>query len=523
MGPKIDAEQILRSLNVSPPLGMIGQFLLAKAEAPLLASWPKQQLGQWILHFHPNLPVREIRSPAGTQVGWILGLAVDTEGRTLPPVWHLPFDCGQVDAAIRFESELNRLGGRFAAVYLTARGQRFYLDASGSLAAVYCEDRQVLASSCHLIPQIDGLQRNVALIQALGISHRDGYFPFGLTPWSRISRLLPNHYLDLSGWTTGRHWPKSSWANSAGHPEEAVRDIAVLVEAFIAGVAKETPLQVPLTAGNDSRMLLACSRPSLANIRFYTDAIPDFTARMDCTCGRRIAKRFGLDYSVRAWREATKEEIDDWLYRTGSSVVDRISRNTGTDEQSDRKCVTLLGLGGEVSRGFYWRPNDDPAFPLASRELLRRFSFPAVDILVKEAANWLSELPTANLFEKLDLFYLEQRLGCWAGPSMYGPVGSRFLAYAFNSRQIYDKMLSLPGDYRREGRLSKDLIRLKWPELLEFPFNEPLGLLKLERKARNCLAVAKRAVGNSGARRIKSVLISTLRKDEPPELLAKAH
>jgi hypothetical protein len=154
---------------------------------------------------------------------------------------------------------------------------------------------------------------------------------------------------------------------------------------------------------------------------------------------------------------------------------------------------------------------------------LRRFSFPAVDILVKGASNWLSELPTANLLEKLDLFYLEQRLGCWAGPSMYGPVGSRFLAYVFNSRQIYKKMLSLPADYRREGRLSKDLIRLKWPELLEFPFNEPLGLLKLERKARNWLAVAKRAIGNSGARRIKSVLISTLRKDEPPELLAKAH
>src|SRR5208283_5517592 len=117
------------------------------------------QLGQWILHWHPNLPVREIRSPAGTQVGWILGLAVDTEGRTLPPVWHLPFDCDEVDAAIRFESELNRLGGRFAAVFLASRSQRFYLDASGSLATVYCEDPQVLASSCQLIPQIENLER----------------------------------------------------------------------------------------------------------------------------------------------------------------------------------------------------------------------------------------------------------------------------------------------------------------------------------------------------------------------------
>ena len=151
------------------------------------------QLGQWILHWHPNLPVREIRSPAGTQVGWILGLAVDTEGRTLPPVWHLPFDCDDVAAADRFESELDCLGGRSAAVFLTSRSKRFYLDASGSLAAVYCQDRQAIASSCNLIPEIAEMQQDLALIRAFELSQRYGYFPFGLTPWFHITRLLPNH------------------------------------------------------------------------------------------------------------------------------------------------------------------------------------------------------------------------------------------------------------------------------------------------------------------------------------------
>ena len=63
----------------------------------------------------------------------------------------------------------------------------------------------------------------------------------------------------------------------------------------------------------------------------------------------------------------------------------------------------------------------------------------------------------------------------------------RFLMYPLNSRRIYEKMLSLPQDYRREERLPEDLIRLKWPELLEFPFNEPVGLLKLEFQARRTL------------------------------------
>jgi hypothetical protein len=143
-----------------------------------------------------------------------------------------------------------------------------------------------------------------------------------------------------------RHWPKSSWADSPGNPEETVRHIAALVEAFVSGAAKQAPLQVSLTAGYDSRMLLACSRPSLPAIRFYTDAIPDFYARVDCACARRIAKRFALDHSITAWREATKEEIDNWLHRTGSCVVDRITRNAGMDQQSDPKRIKLLGWGG---------------------------------------------------------------------------------------------------------------------------------------------------------------------------------
>lgn len=494
------------------PRHMVGQFLLAKAEAPLLVGWPRQQLGSWILHWHPNLPVSEIRSPAGTQVGWILGLAVDTEGCALPPVWHVPFDSDEVDAATRFESGLNRLGGRFAAVFLTSESQRFYLDASGSLAAVYCEDRQAIASSCNLIPNVEELQKNLPLIRAIGIPGRDGYFPFRLTPWSRITRLLPNHFLDLSKWTSVRHWPKGNWVGSAGRPEEAVREIAALLEAFIAGAAKQAPLQVSLTAGNDSRMLLACSRPSLPNIRFYTDAIPDFAARMDCTCGRRIAKRFGLDYSVTAWREPTQEEIDHWLYRTGSCVADRITRNAGPDQQSDPNRITLVGLGGEVGRSYYWGPNDHPSDALSSEQLLQRSHLPVVDEVVGEASDWLHGLPNTNLLEKLDLFYLEQRLGCWAGPSMYGPVGSRFIAYPFNSRQIYEQMLSLPVDYRREGRLPKDLIRLKWPELLEYPINEPQGLLRLEQQARHRLAAVTRTAQDAHAQIVKSILLNNLRE-----------
>ena len=131
--------------------------------------------------------------------------------------------------------------------------------------------------------------------------------------------------------------------------------------------------------------------------------------------------------------------------------------------------------------------------------------------MIHAASNWLDQLPTSDLLEKLDLFYIEQRLGCWAGPARYGPLYDRFLMYPFNSRRPYELMLSLPQDYRREERMPVDLIKLRWPELLEFPFNEPFGWLKFEAQTRRSLTSMRIQIGNAGARRIKSILLRTFK------------
>jgi hypothetical protein len=286
--PKVDTQLPAPTgvQEVNRPADMVGQFLLGKTEVQALASWSKQQIGQWILHWHPRLPVTRIRSQDGSDVGWVMGIAVDPEGQVLPAVWQLRFNCDEADSADRFESALNGLGGRFAAVYLTSQDERFYLDASGSLAAVYCEEHQVVASSCNLVLQVGDLPQNSALVQAFGLPQRDGYLPFQLTPWSGITRLLPNHYLNLGNWVRKRHWPNRPLLDPTRRPDKIIRDIAGLVECFISGVTKLGAAQIPLTAGYDTRVLLACSRPSLPSIHFFTSPIPDVNARMDCAYGR---------------------------------------------------------------------------------------------------------------------------------------------------------------------------------------------------------------------------------------------
>ena len=46
-------------------------------------------------------------------------------------------------------------------------------------------------------------------------------------------------------------------------------------------------------------------------------------------------------------------------------------------------------------------------------------------------------------------------------------------------REIIERMLTLPISYRRSEFLFRDIIAREWPELLEFPFNKPFGLLHI--------------------------------------------
>ena len=135
----------------------------------------------------------------------------------------------------------------------------------------------------------------------------------------------------------------------------------------------------------------------------------------------------------------------------------------------------------------YWNKYDTTSSALSESILLKKIGIPAISELKKRASQWLQELPTKNSLTILDLFYLEQTLGCWAGPLHYGLVSNGFVVSPFVHRKIFEIMLSLPPEYRRNQLLARDLISTQWPELLYFPFNEYIGIKKYFHIAKNTI------------------------------------
>jgi len=452
---------------------LVGQFILCRNENDIPAPWTMRRHGSWYLGVHVALPVVEILASDSAMIGWLLGYPIHPEGLLVTETVRFSFSSKVSQVSAQFESSLYAYGGRFAAVCFATQTPRLYLDPCGTLAAVFSPKQQMVASTTTLIPRLDDQDDNHELIRALDIPGKDAYYPFGLTSRRSVARLLPNHFLDLETWQAVRHWPSQEFTPVDKLPD-AVNEMAHLLKNNITAVVRKHPLYMSLTAGRDSRMLLACARPHLHDISFVTFGVPQSWGLLDKQVAPRIAKRLHLKHSFLPYEQPSENELNEWLNRTGYCI--RGSQWVRTYNRLDPQRAVLMGAAGELGRGFHWRKGDTESSPICADDLLLKRDLPITTEIKSRARQWLENLPVKNTLTIWGLLYNELFNGCWFGPLLYGFKYNPLYIWPFSQRRIIEIMMSLPADYRRNNILPVELIKSHWPELLRIPFNWPIGI-----------------------------------------------
>ena len=420
------------------------QFLIADHDAVVPEHWVRHRYGPWVLHVAPDLPVTPLQE-GEVRLGW----AVEHLGR---------------QALLRFS------GDAF----------EFQLDDCGFLAAVFSPAQRTLCSTTGLLQAKDGFRYD--------IPQEDHWYPFGLTGKQGIHRLLPNHVLDSTSFTARR--VQNPTLQPTGDDAELAQQIADRLRTNVELICRHAKAEINLTAGRDSRMILAAARAVAPDVSFVTTRLPTFGAKIDCELAGRIAGRFGLRHTIRPFLNPRPDDLAAWQRDTGACVAGQTWKAVTTSRHAPPDVVRVSGLCGEIARGFYWEPGDRevPAVP----ELLRRMHLPVAGPVVAAGEAWL-QTTEGTVEQVLDLAYIEQRLGCWAGPAFYGHHHHLCTFSPFNDTVLIRWMQQLSPAYRQAERLAEDVIRRLWPELLEFPFNPvpPAGpLRRCYRRARTALRAA---------------------------------
>jgi hypothetical protein len=467
-----------------------GHFALGRSLPVEPAGWERRELDGWILLHDPGLPALDLVDGSGV-IGWVLGHPADLDARKLVT------DTLRMSAADRpgFEDRVYAHGGRYVVVVLRP-ARRLYPDAAASLPVFFDAELQAASSSPFLLVSEDGSVPDSDLVEALAVFRTGSWFPLGATPHGSATRLLPNHVLDLTSWSQTRRWPTAPFERD--EVSASIERVAAALEGTLAAAAESLRPYVGFTAGGDSRTFLACARPTLERLRFFTVAFPDELGKTDVHTAPRLARSLGLDYRVLPWRPAADRDVELFMYRTGCMVGERRGRLAGPSyAQLGGAQPYVSGVGAEMARGIGWRKHDQPGMRLGAEELLTRFGFASHPDLVRRAEDWLGALPGLDALDALTLFHVEMRFGCW-GSSLTTcyPDAYTFTLYPYAHRTVVDAVLRLPWQYRGSGRMRNDLIAARWPELLGFGINRPpLGV--------HALRIARRGVGvvRGGARR----------------------
>jgi hypothetical protein len=303
--------------------------------------------------------------------------------------------------------------------------------------------------------------------------NQEYWWPGDASPFSQVRRLLPSFSVSLRTGRSERYWPTSPL--TASDPETTLRLLADRLPAMMRAIVRRGDIAVTITAGLDSRMVLAACRDILDEIHFVTvqqAGMPSTHADLDIP--QRLARRLGFEHRIVHSADGVRDAVRAGFHDGVLFVHEKWLRDAqGILDAYEQRAISVVGSMGEVGRVFYGDRLPDGR-PVTADGLVRAAKLGDHPFTRYHFQRWLETVERPFNYNLADLFYLEQRAGRWLATSQleFGHVWRDVFA-PFNSREIVTSLLAVPEALRRPPRnqLFTDLITHLWPEALSEPIN----------------------------------------------------
>ncbi|WP_400162845.1 hypothetical protein ACAF76_005225 [Brevibacillus sp. TJ4] len=444
------------------------------------AGWQRISLAPKLyLTAHPDLEVVQVQTPLRELT--LLGYMIDPRN----PQWgdrdilqHVADQSSSWEELIR---QLEPIGGRWIVLSRDQTGFRLLHDACGMRQVFYavCPDGVWCASQAGTLAAQIGAKRDdsaelAAFLASPEYRKAEGIWPGDESPYIGIRHLQPNHALDLGSGQVTRYWPAERLEPL--EPGETVRRAIAILQGSMRAIADRADLMLPVTAGWDSRVLLAASREISDRVHYYISVHPGLPrSSPDVEIPSRLLPRVGLTLHI---HDATGDmdesfvEINRYNAQMRDLPKSHILYHHFLHAQGK---VNVSGNNSEIARETYcdYHPNRK----LDGRFLARHIQLGAQPYAIRHYEQWLREIsPAADKgIRLLTLFEWEQISGNWG--AMH--VSEQDIAVEefapFNNRQLLSTLLAVQHPYGARNRLYREMIRQMWPELLEEQVNPLSG------------------------------------------------
>ncbi|MFE4470074.1 hypothetical protein ACFRFH_14775 [Leifsonia sp. NPDC056824] len=461
-----------------------------------LPGWNTLEVGDHRLYAHPDLAV-SVHDDADSPVRLLLlGFAIDPARPELDDAALLE------ELAASWRGDVSNwsavgLAGRFVLVVFTADDILFLADPCGlrTLEYVHHDGAVHAASQALLLEEVVPLAPDKRYRELLASRYwrdaQEGFLPADATPFDRVGRLVPNHLLRASTGEQERYWPvvgSPLHARQGADPAHLIDSAITRLRSSLAGAARRFPLALPVTAGLDSRMLLAASTPLADSVFHYTFRYRHLHGRSpDIAIPARLLAARGVDHHIIDCREPATAE---WLrvYRANSAISHlddwgQIAYGIERGFPADR--VAVKGNAAEVAQ-FYMRT--DGVLPdTATGEQLARLipGWETVPAIVASLDRWREQAAPAAAAAGIDLdvlFHWEHLCGSWQAQSQLEWDIAQEAFTPFNDRVLLTTLLQLPDELRTapERTAFREIIASGGSDLLDEPINPRTSAVRIQ-------------------------------------------
>jgi hypothetical protein len=451
------------------------QYVLAPKEFNCPFLYNRYPIGsQYYLYSHIDLPVSTYCEQNSTVI--LLGDMFDfvnpeyTNTDILKNIIDVEFNNVVVRTA--------KYSGRYVLVFINKNTISLVHDLTACRKIYYgkFENNVWCASQPHLLAKILGIGKTSDQERLTFYNSPDFIRLFNsnvgnLTIYDGIFQVLPNHYFDLPGCKSVRYWPNSKIIRIPVN--QAAGECSKMIKGYLKSIANRYELMIPITAGKDSRILLAATREYCDQVFYYINKGDDLTDKSsDIAVPSRLLSILGLRLNI---LDPTKDVDMDfqkvYFENNDAASIEFLPFIYNYYKHFSHK-VNLPGniasAGFEI---FKFVPENVNAYFLAYSYKLSKYKF-AVDYY----EGWLKEckeLCKENGINIMSLFYWEERLGNWGtqiqlekdiAQEDFNPFNSRILVSYFLS--VHHKYISSP-----YYGLHKRIILKLWPSALQVGIN----------------------------------------------------
>jgi len=457
------------------------QFVLTTKSPVNLNGWHSIKISNRLtLYVHPDLPLAQTKCNEKTLL--LLGNILDPHNPKFSNqqiLEELAKGLGGFDELV---SATDEYGGRWALIFCAGSSIKIFHDACGLRQiyyiaqgdSVWCGSQPEILR--HLNPEIGVDPDALEVTQSPNYAREENAWVGNKTIYNGIRHLLPNHCLNLKDGSVRRYWPLSP-IQKTPVTREHIEILCRYISGSLEAAANRFGLMIPVTAGWDSRVLLAASKSVSKDVFYYISTGNSMPAdHQDITVPARLLKKLGLAFNI-VDPDPEQDSRYIQLYLNNVTAARNLPKSV-TIHHMFKHCqgkVNISGNGAEIARSFF-RSHAKDQQDVRADNLAAFLGYPDVEYVVNELASWLTECaPICSQcgLEVLDLLYWEQRMGNWG--SMYQSEQDIAIEeiWPFNNRALLAKMLSVDVTYRiaPQYKLFKMLMARMWPAVLSEPIN----------------------------------------------------